>query len=180
MQKRGENFESGQMPLALAPISQRVSSTLEGVKRNGQTLLSSAQLRFQQFSQEATSEEVLLGRSKAKADTSRRQGLRTSVSEANIQKPKFSRALIIAPQEGSPQIDWLGAFNQRINEARDKSRPKFQLPFHSEIGEQVSAASISQFGSCTAVATTGGNLFYFSNKNTHPHSFFSLIYRPNS
>ena len=133
--RRGETSNEGQMTLALAPIGQKVSSTLEGVKRNGQTLLSSAQLQLQkQFSQREEATEVLLGR----LANSRRPGLRKSVSEANIQKPRFSRALSTAPREGSPQIDWLGAFNQKINQARDNNRPKFQLPFPSELGVQVS------------------------------------------
>lgn len=159
--RRAETGNDGQMSLALTPIGQKMSITLEGVKRNGQTLLSSAQLQLQkQFSQREDATEVLLGRL-TKTDTSRRSGLRKSVSEANMQKPRFTRALSTAPREGSPQIDWLGAFNQKINLARDKSRHKFQLPFRSEFEEQVSFASILQiYRSCRAAVIIR---FFFSS-----------------
>lgn len=142
--RRAETGNDGQMTLALTPIGQKMSSTLEDVKRNGQTLLSSAQVQLRkQFSQREDATEVLLGRL-TKTDSSRSSRMRKSVSEANMQKPRFTRALSTAHRGGSPQIDWLGAFNEKINLARDKSRPQFQLPSRSEFEEQVSVASLLQ------------------------------------
>jgi hypothetical protein len=172
--RRAETVKDGQMTLALAPIGQRVSSTLEDVRRNGQTLLSSAQLQLQrQFSQREEATEVLLGRL-GKADTSRRPRIRKSASEANIQKPRFTRALSTAPREASPHIDWLGALNQKINQARNKNRPQFQLPFRSEFGEQVSLASniaLRVSAKTFSVYFHGGHFVFFSLgmlKKPHP------------
>lgn len=120
--------------LALAPL-QRVSSTLQDVRRNGETLLSSAQTQLLQKFPKGDDLSLL-----SFGDATRR-AIRKSASEANLQRPRFTRALSSPPRDSSgSQIDWLGAFNDKINQARDKNRPKFQLPTRFQFEEQVSYA----------------------------------------
>ena len=112
--------------LALSAPLQRVSSTLQDVRRNGETLLSTAQKNLSKFSQQE------------KLFTKNNRVVRKSASEANLQLPRFTRALA-APREAPVQVDnWLAGINNQINQARDKSTPKFQLPSPSQFQEQVS------------------------------------------
>ena len=131
--RRGTNTDT---TLALAPL-QRVSSTLQDVRRNGETLLSNISAQTQILQKFPKGDDLPL---LSFGDATRR-AFRKSASEANLQRPRFTRALTTPPRDPSgSQIDWLGAFNEKINLARDKSRPKFQLPTRSQFEEQVGVA----------------------------------------
>lgn len=121
--------------MALIPL-QRVSTTLQDVKRNGETLMLTLKKNLKDASSSA--DDSMLGRL-GKMDAVRPR-FRKSASETNIFKPKPFRMLSSPKRptaEGAESFDWLSAFNDTINQARESTRPKFQLPSRSSLEHQV-------------------------------------------
>jgi len=121
----------------LLPL-QRVSTTLQDVKRNGETIMLTAQTHIQKL-KEASVDDSSISLRLSKSDKVPPK-IRKSASEANLVKPRRFRALSI-PKSPSPQgtdgFNWLSAFNESINQARESTRPKFQLPSRSSLEVQV-------------------------------------------
>lgn len=111
----------------MAIIPQKVSNTLLDVKKNGETLMITASERLKKFG-----EKDSFGRD------SPMKNLRKSASEANVLKPRLFRTMSTVGPKSPPSdgFNWLAAFNQTINQARESNRSKFQLPSRASL-EQV-------------------------------------------
>lgn len=157
-------FGGGAIVLA-APL-QRVSSTLEDVRKNGESLLTSASLHLAKFQNESD----LLKQLTLNDAKSARTPIKKSFSEANLRRPRFSKALSSAPRE-TPGRDWLSAFNEKINRAREQTRPKFQLPSRSQVEDQVRFLLL--FSLCSQIAT-------YVHTQTHTLSYHRLTRRQNN
>ena len=112
-------------------------TTLQDVKKNGETLMSSAQSRLQKQLQRLDAEEwTLLGKINSTEAQKRKRMMHKSASDAMLVRSRRvtpaarSTQKIMAiesPTKRSEGFEWLHAFNERINIARESSRPKFEL-----------------------------------------------------
>jgi digalactosyldiacylglycerol synthase len=119
-------------------VPSAAASTLEDVKRNSESLMLTAQSQLQRQFQRLDAEDwSLLGRLSGPAAAQPRAGIRKSASDANLvrrrhitlARPPEATSKPSTPSKSSDGFVWLSAFNEKINQARDSSRPKFQLQF---------------------------------------------------
>lgn len=115
--------------LALAPL-QRVSSTLQDVKRNGETLMLTAQRNIQRLKSPTEADEWL-PQARMMPSGGQRPGLRKSSSDSSFLRPRGPA------RPAGEGFDWLAALNERLNQAKTSSRPKFQLPSRESFEQQV-------------------------------------------
>lgn len=148
--------------LTLVPL-QRVSSTLQDVKKNGEALMLTAHNAVQRLRPDGRTDEWQSSTQNINitANTSisngrgRRRLLRKSASEANLRqgpvrpvrpvRVKTTDKQSSAKSSSNPQspqnlesFDWLNAFNERINTGRRSSAtgPKLQLPLRESFEQQ--------------------------------------------
>lgn len=133
--------------LALAPLQQRVTTTLQDVRKNGETLMLTAQTHIQRLGgplgeggSGRMADDWALLRRVGTAETKRSVGMRRSASDTNFQQrargavrlPRRAARLIqeAAGEQGQDgeSWSWLSSLNNTLNQARAASRPKFQLP----------------------------------------------------
>lgn len=126
------------VPNAIAPHLQRVTSTFEDVKKNGTTLINTAQKSIQKLKVPGLDE----GNFARLGTAPNKGGVRRSASESTFQRPRW-QGKSLTPSNSPPKqpgFDWLTAFNDTLNQARTK--PTFQLP--SKVEEQVRLALVKK------------------------------------
>ena len=130
-------------------VPSAAASTLQDVRRNGETLVLTAQSQLQKQLQKLDAEDwSLLGRLNSIEGKNTRRTLRKSSSDAMlVRAPRRSMIPAAAPTNQSRGVtsptnkktegfEWLQVFNERINMARESSRPKFELLARNGLEEQ--------------------------------------------